>query len=285
MAEVVGVVVVGVVSFGVQFAESVQKIKRFYNTVKHAPDRLAEVIEELDSLSDILTDMEDSYISEDTETDPKIQRCVNSCRKSVERFSTYVNGLESRIKRCKRRGILAVALKSEDVEQMISRLESSKSNLSLAYMLWREAMADKRATYLQKQMETLAGGQTILIQQGSSMQITELTPTNNHPKRRSAHHGRVALHLSTPKWLSQTIREIAVIRAISGWTISLRSYSIVPRDSPVHKACKNGNVDLLHRLFESGAASPFDKILEIDGSMQSLVNVRPGARSENYSDD
>jgi hypothetical protein len=41
MAEVVGVVV-GVVSLGVQLAESLQKVKRFYDTVRDAPERLLE---------------------------------------------------------------------------------------------------------------------------------------------------------------------------------------------------------------------------------------------------
>lgn len=57
MAEVVGVVV-GVVSLGVQLAESLKKVKRFYDTVREAPERLSDIIDEIGSLSDILTELE-----------------------------------------------------------------------------------------------------------------------------------------------------------------------------------------------------------------------------------
>jgi hypothetical protein len=88
MAEVVGVVV-GVVSLGVQLAESLQKVKRFYNTVRDAPERLADIIDEIGSLSDILTELEDDSTSSGANNPPNMQRCVAACRKAVDRFSTF----------------------------------------------------------------------------------------------------------------------------------------------------------------------------------------------------
>ena len=148
MAEVVGVVV-GVVSLGVQLAESLQKVKRFYNTVRDAPERLADIIDEIGSLSDILTELEGDSASTDAYIAPNMQRCVAACRKAVDRFCTYANSLENRIKRCKGRGSLKFAMKNESMESVITSLESSKSNLVLAYMLYREAVADQRARLVQ----------------------------------------------------------------------------------------------------------------------------------------
>lgn len=258
MAEVVGVVV-GVVSLGVQLAESVQKVKRFYNDVKDAPERLADVIDEIESLSDILIDLEGSHSLDGTGVSSNMQRCVAACRKAVERFSTYVNGLESRLKRSKRRGSVKIALKSENIEEVISRLESSKSNLVLAYMLFREAMSDKRATCVQNQMAAMVNNQAVLLQRTPVARVTQPVSRDNI-SRRTHPPGHREFQLKTPRWLSQTIREIVVNRAISGWTVSLRCYAVVPYDAPVCVACRNGDINALQQIFQSGAASPFDEV-------------------------
>jgi hypothetical protein len=69
MAETVGLVV-GVVSFGVQLAESLQKVKHFCDTVKGAPERLADIIDEIESLSDILTELEQDPTSSSAHNGP-----------------------------------------------------------------------------------------------------------------------------------------------------------------------------------------------------------------------
>lgn len=181
MAEVVGVVV-GVVSLGVQLAESVQKVKRFYNDVKDAPERLADVINGIESLSDFLIDLEGSHSSDGTGVSPNTQRCIAACRKAVDRFSTYVNGLESRLKRSKRRGSVKIALKSESIEGGTSRLESSKSNLVLAYVLFREAISDKRAACVQNQMAAVVNNQAVLLQRTPFAHDTQLISRNHEAK-------------------------------------------------------------------------------------------------------
>ena len=256
MAEVVGLVV-GVVSLGVQLAESVQKVKRFYNTVKDAPERLARIIDEIESLSDILTEMEGDRASFTAELGPKMQRCVATCRHAVDKFSTYANSLESRIKRHSRRGSVKFAMKSESIEGVISQLESSKSNLVLAYMLYREAVADKRAMQMQQQMETVT--QRLLLHQ-PPLALATPNVSSNHSRPTALLRGKNVTRLSSPKWLSRSVWELAIERAISGWTFSLRSYRIVPYEDSVIQACLTDDVVLLQQLFSRGQASPFDKI-------------------------
>jgi hypothetical protein len=258
MAEIVGLVV-SVVSLGVQLAESTQKVKRFYNAVKDAPVRLADIVEEIESLSEILTEIEGGDTSGNTVVGPKLQRCVSTCRKAVDQFSTYADCLERRIKRHKLRGCTKFALKSESIEGVISRLESSKSNLVLAYMLYREAVADKRAAEMQQQMESIAVGQALLMAQTSStLRISDTT--RNPLEARPAGQGKRIGRLRTPSWMSQTVWEVVVSRAISGWTVSLRSRRLVSRDSPVAQACLGGDASLLRQLFDRREASPFDEI-------------------------
>lgn len=257
MAEVVGLVI-GVVSLGVQLAESVQKVKRFYDTVKDAPERLTDIIDEIESLSDILTEMEGDRTSYTAELGPKMQRCAATCRQAVDKFSTYADSLESRMKRHSRRGSVKFAMKSESIEGVISRLESSKSNLVLAYMLYREAVAEKRAIQMQQQMETMAVTQTLLLHQPLLAPATPNTSSNNS-RPTPILHGKNVVRLSSPKWLSRAVWELAIERAISGWTFSLRSYRIVPFESSVTQACLTDDVVLLQQLFSRKEASPFDK--------------------------
>jgi hypothetical protein len=261
MAEVVGLVV-GVVSLGVQLAESVQKVKRFYNTVKDAPERLTDIIDEIESLSDILTEMEGDHTAYTTELGPKMQHCVATCRRAVDKFSTYADSLESRMRRHSRLGSVKFAMKSESIEGVISRLESSKSNLVLAYMLYREAVADKRALQMQQQMETMAVAQTLLLHKTPQPPFVPTTPKmpNIHPQSTPLLRGKHFARLSSPKWLSRSVWELAIERAISGWRFSLRSYRAVTYESPVTQACLSDDVVLLQQLFSRREASPFDKL-------------------------
>jgi hypothetical protein len=273
MAETVGLVV-GVVSFGVQLAESLQKVKRFYNTVKDAPERLADIIDEIGSLSDILTELEQDPTSSGANTGPAMQRCVAACRKAVDRFSIFADSLESRMKRSKGLGSVKFAMKNESIESVIASLESSKSNLVLAYMLHREAIADQRARLLQDQMNLFAGGQALLLQQRETPQDAQLT-TDKRPEMQSYRRSYVRSQpiLRIPNWLSHTVWEMAVDRAISGWTFSLRSYRLLDfYNSPVVDACRSGDIARLQRFFDRGEASPFDETTE-DSVLSSLLNV------------
>jgi hypothetical protein len=269
MAEVVGVVV-GVVSLGVQLAESLQKVKRFYDTVRDAPERLADIIDEIGSLSDILTELEQDPTSSGGSTGPTMQRCVAACRKAVDRFSTLADSLESRMKRSKGRGSVRFAMKNESIEGVIASLEGSKSNLVLAYMLYREAIADKRARLVHEQMNLFASGQALLLQQHETAQDTRLA-IDERPVRQS-HRSKPIL--KTPTWLSRTVWEMAIDRAISGWTFSLRSYSLVPLFSPMLDARIAGDVTLVQRSFDMREASPFDEVVFPSIYTKNLLHVR-----------
>jgi hypothetical protein len=271
MAEVVGLVM-GAVSLGVQLAESVQKVKRFYDAVKDAPERLADIIDETESLSDILTEMEGDQTSYNTNVGPKMQRCVATCRKAVDSFTSYADGLESRMKRHRRRGSVKFAIKSESIEAVISRLESSKSNLVLAYMMYREAIAGERAIQMQQQMESMAAGQALLLHQASVVSTTPIIPGNSLqpvPVIRST----TITRLSTPNWLGQTVWELVIARAIPGWTFSLHSQRVVSSTSPVGQACYHGDALLLQQLLSRREASPFDVINSGGNRPFSLLEV------------
>ena len=266
MAEVVGVVV-GVVSLSVQLAESTQKLKRFYNAVKDAPKRLADMIDEIERLSELLTEMEERSASYSTDVGPKMQRCVASCRDVVDRFSRHANNLESRMKRHKCRGSVRFAMKTEIIEEALDRLERTKTRLMLAFMLYHTAEAEERelqrqsqAVQLQSQMQSLVNVNTTLVQQLTRSSSTRVLDTKPDPiPKQRPNVRRTAFRLRTPSWLSHTIWEIHSKRATAGWTISLRAYSVVPHDAAIFKACEHGDITRMQELFNGGFASPFDE--------------------------
>lgn len=271
MAEVVGLVM-GAVSLGVQLAESVQKVKRFYDAVKDAPERLADIVDEIESLSDILAEMEGDRTSHNTNVGPKMQRCVATCRKAVDSFTTYADGLETRMKRHSRRGSVRFAIKSESIEAVISRLESSKSNLVLAYMMYREAIAGERAAQLQQQMESMAAGQALLLHKASVVSTTSSIPGNSLQPVPVIRNTTIT-RLSTPNWLGRTVWELAIARAISGWTISLQCRRVISFKTPAAQACYLGDLLLLQQVLDRREASPFDVIHSEGFGPFSLVEV------------
>jgi len=73
MAEVVGVGCGLINSLNVKLAESLQKVRRFYSTVRDAPGRLADIIDEFASLDSMFAELKDHPASSDMETGPGIQ--------------------------------------------------------------------------------------------------------------------------------------------------------------------------------------------------------------------
>jgi hypothetical protein len=273
MAEVTGLVV-SVVPLGVLLAESVQKLRRFHEAMKAAPERLASIIDEIELLSEIVTEMEGNLVSSDTHTKPGLQRCIARCKKAVRQFSMCVEGLENRIKRHKRRGSLAFIMKSESIEEVIARLERSKSSLGLAYTLYRATVADEQMKSI---MQTLTDGNALLAQQAirsRDMCRTNTMTTQVRRKKNFGGNGRdTRTQLRTPSWLSHTIWAVFVERATAGWTIALRAYSIVPHDSAIFKACQRGDTSRMQQLFESGFASPFDETQLGEGIFEVSVKL------------
>jgi hypothetical protein len=238
--------------------------------------------------------MEEDRNLYNTAVGTKMQRCVAICRKAVDQLSRCADGLERRIKRKKHRGSIQFAMKVEDIECEISRLESSKSNLALAYALYCKAVDDARDAHMQShlvqiesQLQHLVAKDATHLQQtpGSSKSCVLATGTKKTSKQISS-GGSTEFRLRTPSWLSHTIWEIYSTRATAEWTVSLRAYSIVPHDAPIFKACEHGDIKRMRELFDGGFASPFDEnefgkgIFEVstnmnDRSMQEL-NLRIG---------
>jgi len=78
MAEPFGVAagVIGVVSLSIQLAESLQKVKGFYAAVNNAPLQIEELIEEIEIMQDILSDLESGSQSASVASGVNVKRCM-----------------------------------------------------------------------------------------------------------------------------------------------------------------------------------------------------------------
>jgi hypothetical protein len=264
MAEAFGVAagVFGVVSLSIQLAESVQKVKSFYANVKNAPPRLADLLDEIAEMSELISELEQEQRSTSVVTSPLMKRCIESSLKAVEYFAAFSVELDTRVKRRKIGGGVKFALGQEEIGRMLNRVERAKSLLTLAYMQYQTAMQQHQHdqmiqtlqglsldqdTFLQLVKPTLTA-QGRLVSDGMMMLNTKASP-----------YGKQMFEARTPPWLSKTIWNLAMERSVSGWKVTVRTYGIMACDGPILTACHDGNVSEMQRLFDNRVASPFDQ--------------------------
>lgn len=257
MAEVFGVAAdaVGVVSLSIQLAESLQKVKSFYASVKNAPLQVAELIEEIDIMQGILSDLEAS--SQTVASNSNMKRCIKVAQRATESFAAFSEELQASIKKRRYRGGVRFALNREDIKQMLDQLERIKSSLSLAHSLYQQATAEDRHIVV---MQALSPTQTSVVQitqtcQGTLHQQNYFALAHRHPRA----GGKRLFCVTTPTWLCKTVCQLEMRRSIAGLNIFARIYGIMPRDALIFQACADGDIVEMQRLFEDRLASPYDR--------------------------
>lgn len=146
MAEAFGIAAgaIGVVSLSIQLAESLQKVKSFYAAAKDAPPQIEELIEEIETMQDILSDLESGTQSANIASSTNMQRCIKVAQRATKSFVSFSSELQSRVKKSRFRGSVKFALSQEDIRQMLDQLERTKSSLNLVYNLYQQATAEDR---------------------------------------------------------------------------------------------------------------------------------------------
>jgi hypothetical protein len=256
MAEVFGVAAgaIGIVSLSIQLAESLQKVKCFYGAVKNAPPQVEELIEEIEIMQDILSDLESGSQSANMASSASMRRCMKVAQRATKSFVVFSDGLQKRIKKSRFRGGVKFALSRDDIKQMLDQLERTKSSLNLAYSLYQQATAEDRYSAIISAVSSSQG-----VAGGTAQHIVTHTRNASQISRSSTLSGRRLFRMTTPEWISNTICQFEMRRSIVGFNIALRTYGIVHADAPVFLACRKGDVSEMQRLFDDRLASPFDK--------------------------
>jgi hypothetical protein len=265
MAEVFGIAAgaIGVVSLSIQLAESLQKVKRFYGAVKNAPPQVEELVEEIEIMQDILSDLESGSQSAHMVGSASMRRCMKVAQRATKSFVAFSDELQTRIKKSRFRGGVKFALSREDIKQMLDQLERTKSSLNLAYNLYQQATSEDRHGAI---ISALASRQDVAVgivqsdQMSPAVQDPVATTCNCSQAFRCKGFGDIRIfQMTTPGWLSHTVWQLEMGRSLIGLNIMLRTYGIVPFNAPVFEACETGDTIEMQRLFDNRLATPFDK--------------------------
>lgn len=134
MAEIFGAVAsgAGLVSLSMQLLESTQKLKGFYDTSKDAPDTVARLCFDLETMSLALRQFE-QYRQNDVFGGELLARCILACDTAVARIQAAVDKVERLLKKSSFIGRVYMGFKEPEVRVLLEEMEYAKSSMSLAY--------------------------------------------------------------------------------------------------------------------------------------------------------
>jgi hypothetical protein len=135
MAEIFGAVAsgAGLISLAIQLLESSQKLKGFYNATKDAPQAVADLGFELETMSLSLRQLE-VHRRGDVGGDGLLGRCLLTCDRMVAKIEIAVSNMERQLQRSRNVGRLYAAFKEPDIRKLLEELEQAKSSMLFAYM-------------------------------------------------------------------------------------------------------------------------------------------------------
>ena len=137
MAEVFGVIT-GAISIGslaIQIFDSIQELRKFCAAIQDAPESVGNVLEELEILGETLLHLyQDQKLGQD-ELDPSIRKSlmyVNRVGGELRNIMTdLAKGMDGPRKK-RKWGAICVVMKKSSINDLLTRLERSKSTLSIA---------------------------------------------------------------------------------------------------------------------------------------------------------
>jgi hypothetical protein len=135
MAEIFAAVAsgAGLLSLAIQLLESSRKLKGFYDTSKDAPQAVADLSFELETMSLSLHQLE-KHRRADTLDDSLLDRCVITCTRMTAKVEAAIAKMEHLLKRFRGVGMVYSAFKEPEMRKLLEELEHAKSSMLFAYM-------------------------------------------------------------------------------------------------------------------------------------------------------
>ncbi|KAN0091826.1 hypothetical protein V8E51_017673 [Hyaloscypha variabilis] len=286
----------GIASLAFQVGDSIMRLKSFWDSVKDAPEDIKHLIEEIETLSSVLSDFETTATDQ---PEPEIgnearSKCIQFCRNAVGILDDVVKNIEVEVKKRRRVGSVKAVLKKAEIAKLRERLMTAQSILILSnnsYLVavqrrnqqmhhdWAkshqqqlhqlgvivtqstETIKSCSSSYKRDQGLILANESTSDASQSEALPSNALqqTPRTLHGNSNKISNFKVRLH--TPKWLFGFSRAIEVYeaRANGAWNFNVQIYNVVPDSAPVFKMIENDDIEGVQTLFRTRQASPFDR--------------------------
>jgi hypothetical protein len=119
----------GIVSLAIQIGDSVLRLKNFLESVKEAPEEIRYLIEEIQTLGLVLSELAaDSALV----TIPSVGKCMELCSRSAEILAGIAKELDKDIGKKRRTGGIKVVLKKGEIEKLREQLKSAQFMLMLS---------------------------------------------------------------------------------------------------------------------------------------------------------
>jgi len=138
MAEALGIAAsgVGIASLAIQLGNSILKLKSFCDAVKNAPEEIRHLIEEIETLSLVLSESESSEQPGLQVRPDSTSRCLQFCQKATSILRSVVKDVEAEIERRGRFGRVKAVLKRDAIEKLRGRLMTAQSMLLLSNQMY-----------------------------------------------------------------------------------------------------------------------------------------------------
>ncbi|KAE9378461.1 hypothetical protein N431DRAFT_479482 [Stipitochalara longipes BDJ] len=284
MAEVLGVIAsgVGIGALAGQIALSVARLKTYLDQIRDAPEDLKILIDEIESLHLLLSDIEDEQSRNPSSSilveNNSSLRCLDHCKRGVERLQRVVDEMAvdfDGLKPMKRKLVSAkIIWKRDRIEKYKAELASAIRLLTLScqihtrslVQLQPDIITSRIARLMQIEFANIAFPNSVPSLSTSQVQgFTSSMRTNRAGESRSRRIQSTWLRWKLSSLILGRAWDLEICRSQQGWKFSISTYAIVPFDSLVVEYCGHGDIEGLQRLFSQGEASPFTICLDTHG--------------------
>ncbi|KAF1349002.1 hypothetical protein BDV97DRAFT_415058, partial [Delphinella strobiligena] len=149
----------------------------------------------------------------------------------------------------KRRTSMKIWFKKDVLEKYEKRLERAKSSLVLSYFVYTKDVQTKLIMEIRQAVlfpPTATAIKTTTVQQDMIGHLPTHTRSNKQPQ------GKKRYHLNLTIWLVAKAWNITLSRSVAGWDMHFRYYAVIPHESPIFTVCRNGDLETIKALFNSG---------------------------------
>lgn len=139
MAEAIGLVAsgAGIASLAVQIAQSIKKLKEFYDSVRDAPRDLVYLLQYLDILDQHIQEFAQLETSDQWTTNSEgFRQSIAVCQSQAQEVLSIVKQLEAAIAGNRKWGSIKAVLKNHDLRKVDERLNRAIELLTLSCVIF-----------------------------------------------------------------------------------------------------------------------------------------------------
>lgn len=143
----------GIASLPLQVGDCIMRLKGFWDAVKDAPEEIKHLIDEIETLSLVLSNFEISEQPELVLWNDATSRCFQFCKKAIGILDSVVKEVEAELRKRRGVGSIKAVLRRDAIEKLKERVMTAQSmlilanNMYLVYVLHFHPVVHKGSMY------------------------------------------------------------------------------------------------------------------------------------------